>query len=139
MKDLSLALKFVKGAVSKKDFVSELTHFRIEGKMVSAFNGRLSLAHPIDLDMTVYPKAQFFERALAALPPDTPASITVTKAGRLSVKAGSFKVLVHCHTDVPESFFPQPDGEYYDIALGLLEIFKDVYPFTAEDASRPWA
>ena len=89
--------------------------------------------------MTVYPKAQFFERALAALPPDTPASITVTKAGRLSVKAGSFKVLVHCHTDVPESFFPQPDGEYYDIALGLLEIFKDVYPFTAEDASRPWA
>lgn len=141
MQDLATALKFVKGAVGAKDFVAEMSHFKIKDGKISAFNGRMSLCHPIDLSMDVYPKARFFERALAALPPETdgPMSITVTQTGRLSIKAGAFKAQVHCHMDVPEGFFPQPEGEVHEINLGLLDIFKDVYPFTAEDASRPWA
>lgn len=139
MQDLAQALRFVKGAVAAKDFVPEFTHFRIKDGRVIAFNGRLSLSHPIDLDFDVSPKAKFFEKALASMPEDAPVSITVTQAGRLSVKAGSFRVLVHCHMDIPDHLFPQPEGDIHPIDLDLLGIFKDVYPFIAEDASRPWA
>lgn len=139
MKDIAQALKFVKGAVSGKDYVPEFTHFRIKGGHVMAFNGRLTLSHPIDLDLDVAPKAKFFEKALASVPEDEPVSITFMQSGRLSVKAGKFRVHVQCHMDVPDAMFPPPSGVRYEIDLGLLEIFKDLYPFIAEDASRPWA
>lgn len=139
MKDIAEALRFVKGAVAGKEYVPEFTHFRIRDGNVMAFNGRLSLSHPIDLDLDVAPKAKFFEKALASVPEDEPVSITFMQSGRLSVKAGKFRVHVACHMNVPDELFPPPVGVRYDIDLGLLAIFKDVYPFIAEDASRPWA
>ena len=41
------ALKFVQGAVSKKDLVPALTHFRIENGTVRSYNGMLALCTPI--------------------------------------------------------------------------------------------
>ncbi len=41
------ALKFVKGAVSTKDYVPALTHFQIKGGRVTGYNGKLSLSSPI--------------------------------------------------------------------------------------------
>lgn len=139
MQDIAQALKFVKGAVSNKDFVGEFTHFRIRNNTIMAFNGRMSLCHPIDLDLDISPKAKFFERALAAVPQDTPVSITMTKTGQLSVKAGNFRVRVQCHADIQDDFFPQPQGEKFDMPQDFMQVLADVYPFTAEDASRPWA
>lgn len=139
MKDIAQALKFVRGAVAKKDFVPEFTFFRIRDRKVQAYNGQMSLCHPIDLDLDVAPKAKLFEAALNAVPEDTPVSITVTQAQRLSIKAGKFRVLVACHMNIADNFFPEPQGTRYEINLGLLEIFKDTLPFVAEDASRPWA
>lgn len=139
MSDLSPALKFVKGAVAKKDFTPELTHFRIRGGHVSGYNGKLSLSHPIDLDLDIAPLAVPFEKALSSAPEGVPITLDVTAAGRLAVRAGKFKVFVSCHADIADSLFLEPEGTLHEIDIGLLGILNDVYPFIAEDASRPWA
>lgn len=141
MKDIAAALRFVRGAVASKEFVPELTYFRIEDGRVMAFNGTLSLNHAIDLDVNIAPKAKFFEKALLTMPEDTAVSITVTQARRLSIKAGNFRVLVQCHDAIADNLFPQPDGPLFAVPPGLefLPMCKTLYPFIAEDASRPWA
>lgn len=139
MKDIAAALKFVKGAVAKKDYVPELTHFRIANQRIMGFNGKLALSHPIDLDLDVAPKAVMFERALAALPDGAPVAIDITGTRRLALRAAGFKVFVPTLDEVPEGLFVEPEGEIYPIDLDLVGVFNDVWDFIATDASRAWA
>lgn len=129
------ALKFVQGAVAKKDFVPALTHFQIKDGRVQGFNGNLSLSSPIDCDLEATPRATPFIKAIETCR-DTVA-MSITPAGRLSIKSGKFKAFVEC-TEEP---FPEvvPEGEYITIEPGLLKAIKGMAPFIAQDASRPWA
>ena len=129
------ALKFVQGAVAKKDFVPTLAHFRIADGKIKGYNGQLALCGPIDLDLTVTPKAVPFVRAIQACQ-DT-ISMAMTAGGRLSVKSGRFKANIECI----EEAYPEIAPEGQDIKLGgeFLRAVKILSPFIAEDASRPWA
>lgn len=129
------ALKFVQGAVAKKDFVQALTHFHISGGFIKGYNGSLALCSPIDLDLEVTPKAVQFIKAIATCK-DT-VQLNVTPAGRLAIKSGSFKAFVDC-IDGP---YPdiQPEGEVLELDGTLLKALKVLNPFIADDASRQWA
>ena len=130
------ALRFVQGAVAKKDFVAALTHFRIEGGKVIGYNGALALCGPIDLDLEITPRAVPFIRAIQACKDET-ITMHVTNTGRLSVKSGNFKAFIDCIAEpypiiAPEGIEVKLDGEF-------LKTIKTLAPFIAEDASRPWA
>lgn len=129
------ALKFVQGAVAKKDFVPALTHFQIKDGRIQGFNGNLSLSSPLDCDLDVTPKASPFIKAIETCK-DTVA-MSLTSAGRLSVKSGKFKAFVQCTEEV----FPEvlPEGETIPLEKGLLKAIKGMSPYIAQDASRPWA
>lgn len=129
------SLRFVQGAVAKKDFVPALTHFRIHGGTIRGFNGMLGLCCPIDLDLDCSPKALQFVKAVQTCK-DT-IQLHMTPAGRLSVKSGKFKALVDCIQDS----FPEvsPEGQELQLDGGLLKVLKLLAPFIADDASRPWA
>jgi len=129
------ALKFVQGAIAKKDFVPALAHFRIEDGKVKGYNGQMGLCGPIALDLAVTPKAVPFVRAIEACR-DTIA-MHLTANGRLSVKSGKFKAFVEC-IDQP---YPDvtPEGEVIAMTGEFLKTLKILSPFIAEDASRPWA
>lgn len=129
-------LKFVQGAIAKKDFAPELTHFRItEGKVIG-FNGRLCLCSPIELDLDVTPKALTFVKAIETCK-DT-VVMKLTEAGRLSIKSGKFKAFIEC---LEKEAFPsvEPEGEYMELQGGFVKELAQLAPFIAEDASRPWA
>ncbi|MCK4788578.1 MAG: hypothetical protein KAV87_32855, partial [Desulfobacteraceae bacterium] len=130
------ALKFVQGAVAKKDFVPSLTHFSIKDGNITGFNGKIGLSSPVDIDLTISPKATPFVKAIQSCKDKV--TMHVTAAGRLAIKSGTFKVFLDC-TEEP---FPitQPKGERIDLPDGgLLAAIKVLAPFIAEDASRPWA
>lgn len=129
------ALKFVQGAVAKKDFVPELTHFKIENGRILGFNGSIALSCPINLDLNICPKATSFVKAIQTCKETI--QIHLTPSGKLSVKSGAFKALVEC---VP-SFVPEvgPEGPEAPLNSGILPVLKTLAPFIAEDASRPWA
>lgn len=128
-------LKFVQGAVAKKDFVPALTHFRIENGTVRGFNGNLALCSPINLGITASPKAIPFVKAIQAC--DEGMTLSITPNGRLSVRSGSFRAYVECS----EEPFPDvgPEGELIELTKPLLAPLKVLYNFVSDDSSRPWS
>lgn len=129
-------LKFVMGAVSKKDMIPAMKHFAIEGGKVRAYNGTLALCSPIPFNIDCYPKADMLYKAIANC--DETVTLALTPAGKLSVRSGSFRALINCveksevHLE-PEGTLTECDGE------ALLRAFKLLEPFVGDDASRPWA
>lgn len=133
---IATALKFARGAVSKKEFVPALTHFQIAHGRVTGYNGSLSLSAPIDLDIDCCPKAAPFANAVEAC--EETAQLHLTPAGKLSIRSGKFRALLDC---LPLEAFPvvMPEGQPVAIDGELLPALRRLYDFTAEDASRPWA
>ena len=128
-------LKFVQGAVAKKDLLPALTHFRIENGTVRGYNGTLALCSPIPLDIECTPKAEPMVRAIGHC--DDTVQMSMTPAGRLSIRSGAFKAFVDCvEGDTPHV---DPEGDPIDInGPALLTALKTVWPFIGDDASRPW-
>jgi hypothetical protein len=130
------ALKFCAGAIAKKNYVSELTHFVIEMGRVRAFNGVLALSSPIDFDLACRPKAATFIKAIQQC--EDTIQLNITPTGRLSVKSGKFKCLVDCIQEdtahaLPEGQLIKFDGE------ALYAGIQMVAPFIGTDASRRWS
>lgn len=129
-------LKFVKGAVGKKDYVPALTHFQIADGRITGFNGKISLSAPIALDLECCPKAIPFVKAIEACT-DT-AQLHLTPSGKLSVRSGRFRA----HVDTVEvDVFPEvaPEGDEVVIDGQLLPALRKILDVIGEDASRPWA
>jgi hypothetical protein len=130
------SLKFCAGSVAKKDFVVELKHFAISGGHVRGFNGTMALSSPIPFDIDCKPNGEQLIKAVANCT-DT-IQLSLTKAGRLSIKSGVFKAFVDCI--VSDNEHVQPEGEIVqcdgDLLLAGLKLCA---PFIGSDASRPWA
>lgn len=128
-------LKFVQGAVAKKDFVPVMTHFSIEKGQVRSYNGVIALSSPIPLDISCKPKAGPLVKALSNC--NESVSLTMTDASQLKIQSGKFKVFVECiNDDIPLAL---PEGK--DIPVDgetLLAALKMVSEFIGDDASRPW-
>lgn len=130
------ALKFVKGAVSTKDYVPALTHFQIAGGRVTGFNGKISLSAPIPLDIDCTPKAQAFIAAIEAC--TETAQLNMTANGKLRIRSGKFSAHVEC---INQDQFPavRPEGVAIQMTGPLLPALTMLNDFAADDASRPWA
>lgn len=129
-------LKFVMGAVSKKDFVPALTHFRIENGTVRSYNGTLALSTPISLNLDCVPKAESLVKAIQHC--EETVTMSLTPTGKLSVKSGAFKVLVECVGE--ETPHVNPEGDRFEIdGEALIKALKTIEPFIGDDASRPWS
>lgn len=130
-------LRFVLGAVAKKDFVAALTHFQIKGGFIKGHNGGITICSPIDFDLDVTPKATTFVKAVATC--TGPIALSQTASGRLTVKSGKFRAYVDCLED---QAYPSinPEGASVDLPNGgVLAALRTLAPFIADDASRTWA
>jgi hypothetical protein len=128
-------LKFVMGAVAKKDFLPALTHFVVENGTVRGYNGTIALCSPIPFDIACKPKAEPLVRAIGNCK-DT-VTLSMTPAGRLSVRSGSFKAFVECAEGETPHMLPSGERVDFDGTV-LLAALEAVWPFIGSDASRPW-
>lgn len=129
-------LKFVQGAVAKKDFVPALTHFAIENGTVRGYNGMVALCSPIPFHIDCKPRADTLVRAIANC--SETVQMHMTPSNRLSIKSGKFKAFVECiEGDTPHV---EPEGEFHNVdGSVLLDAIKRLLPFVGDDASRPWS
>lgn len=132
-------LKFVAGAIAKKDFVPSLQYFRIDNNRIYAFNGTMAISTPTDLAVTCVPKAAQLIKAIEKLPDDKTVILNLTAANKLSIKSGKFRVYVECIDD--DGSLPQvsPQGAMAPLPKGLVDVLEKLYPFVSVDASRPWS
>lgn len=129
------ALRFVQGAVAKRDFVPALTHFRIASGEVKGYNGAIALRCPIPLDLEATPRALPFIRAIQTCNEST--SLHLTPKGKLAVASGRFRAYIDCLNEPYPSV--EPEGARVELSPGLCEAMTTLLPFISEDASRPWS
>lgn len=129
------ALKFVQGAVAKRDFIPEMKHFVIEDGHVRAYNGMMALSSPIDFNINCKPKAEPLVRAIASC--EDVAALGMTAGGRLRIQSGGFKAFIDCiDGEVPRSL---PEGQEVRLdGEALLQAMKVLSRFVGNDAARPW-
>lgn len=128
-------LKFVQGAIAKKDLLPAMTHFRIEKGTVRAYNGALALCSPISVDIDCTPKADTLVRAIANCT-DT-ITLSLTPGNKLRIQSGAFRAFVDCVEGETPHVEPAGKEVAFDGEV-LLEAIKALLPFVGNDASRPW-
>jgi DNA polymerase III sliding clamp (beta) subunit (PCNA family) len=129
-------LKFVQGSVAKKDYLPALTHFCIENGTVRGYNGTLALCSPIPFDIACKPRADKMVQAIRNCT-DT-ISLSMTPAGKLSIKSGKFKAFVECVEG--ETNHVEPEGDIVQInGEAMLQAVRALSEFVGDDASRPWS
>ena len=129
-------LKFIMSSVARKDYVPGLTHVVIENNTIRGYNGKLAMCAPIPFDLKCKPKAAPLYAAIRNCGESI--SLSMTPAGRLSIRSGAFKAFVDCTEE--EAMHVLPEGERIAInGEAFLEAMKRVEPFIADDASRPWS
>lgn len=131
------SLRFVATAVAKKDYVPELSHYKIQDGRVTGYNGILALSSDIDVDLNIFPHAAKFLAAIRACADETIA-LSMTPTGRLAVKSGKFKSFVDC-LETETSQFIEPEGEVIELGEHFMSGIKTLAPAMGIDASRPWA
>lgn len=137
MDDVAAALKFVKGAVSIKGLVPEMSHVAIEDGLVRAYNGVITLASPIDFSVNCNPRALEFIKAIDSCEDDRVA-LNMTDTGRLRVQSGKFKAFINCIEGEVQHLWPV--GEVIEIdGEAIMKAVKILEPFIANDAVRQWA
>lgn len=135
--ELLAALKFVQGAVARKSYDVSLSHFAIENGMIRGYNGLICLTSPVPVDITAYPKAAPFIKAIERC--DSVVSLHMTPAGKLAVRSGSFRAYIDCLESRPDVFPPLiPTGVKVEVNGNFLPAVKKILPFVGQDASRPW-
>lgn len=88
------ALKFISAAQSKKGTTPNQTHCVMSNGMATAFDGVLTIGHPIEDDIAACPNTLLLLNALQKCGEQL--SITQLDSGRLAVKSEKFKALVPC-------------------------------------------
>lgn len=133
------ALKFVIGAVARKDYVEGLCHVEIKDHRAIAFDGLLSMSTPIDVGLDVRPHARSMLKAVQTCKDNTAISLHVTPANKLAIRAGNFRAFVDCLPGDADMQQPVPEGTDFAVTPELLDSIKALAPLMSIDASRPWA
>lgn len=129
-------LKFVQGAVAKKELLPAMTHFAIEDGFVRAYNGALALCAPINFNVNCKPKATQLVSAIAQC--EEAIQLSMTPAGRLRIVSGDYRAFIDCLNE--ESPHVQPEGRHVEFdGTAMLDAIKAVENFIGDDASRPWS
>lgn len=130
-------LKFVMGAVAKKDFVPQMKHFAIENGIVRSYNGLIALSSPIDFDIDCRPKAIPLVKAIQNC--DETLQMSMMANGKLRIRSGPVEYKIECdQSDVlphvsPEGDVVEVDGEKF------LEAIKIIEPFICDDANHQFS
>lgn len=131
-------LRFVLGAVGKKDIIAGMTAFKIAGGFVHGFNGHLALCSPLQTSLNCAPNAVAMFNAVKQCDDGDVIHLSLTPTGKLSIRAGKFKALIDCvAVDLPHV---GPEGDF--IALpgkAILDAFRVLEPIVGSDANRPWS
>lgn len=133
------ALKYVIGAVARKDLVENLCHLLIRDGHAVAYDGLLSMSTPIDIDLHAKPHAKTMLKAIQACDDEQAIALHMTPANRLAVRSGPFRAYVPCLDNECDMNQPMPEGEHVEITPRLMDSIRALSPIMGIDASRPWA
>lgn len=131
------AIKFISSAIGRNrgGSPSNDTRFAIvtEGK-ITLSNGVITCCAPIDTDITAYPDAKLFAKAVTRCKGD--ATMYLTEAGRLCVRSDGFKAFIDC---LPYRYeLGEPVGDVYKLPSNFIDTISKLCSFIGENEAQPW-
>lgn len=96
----------------------------------------MAISSPIGVDIRAKPHAQTFIKAVNSAQEEV--ALSLTKAGRLSLKSGKFKALIDCLNN-DETRFIVPEGQIIDLGENFIACIQALSRFQGVDSSRPWS
>lgn len=130
---LIAALKFIAVAQKKNGQVPYQSHCSISNGMATAYDGNLTIGHPVEDDVAACPNTLLLLNALQKCGEQL--SITQLDSGRLAVKSDGFRAMVPCEQfqSMPHC---GPDIRCATIDNRIRTGFEMVSPLAEEDAGR---
>lgn len=131
------SIKFVQGGIDKSAKTVEMSHFSISNGRIVSKNSCITISSPIPLDIKCSPNASDFVEAISEC--EGTISMTMTKAGKLSIKSGGYKALIKCADIEKDVSFPE--GDIYPLdGITLIKALSVVIKFVSQESnpSRIW-
>lgn len=128
-------LQFVRGSIGKSKVDLSLSHFNIKDGYIKGFNGVLSICTPIPFDVNCQPDAGQLIKAVGNC--KAAVELSMTPAGKLRLKSGTFKAFINCYDDpMPDV---EPEGEIVAVnGKNILDAMRRLIDFVGDDAARQW-
>lgn len=128
-------LRFVQGAVAKRDFIPAMTHFCIQNGFVRSYNGTMALCSPIALDFNCNPRAESMVKAIAKC--EGAPTLVLLPNNQLHIQDGDYSKFVECIDGEVQHVTPSGPIVNFDGQV-LYDAVQTLMPFVGNDASRPW-
>lgn len=128
-------LQYVRGAVGKSKIDASMSHFQIRDGEVRGSNGMLTICSPLPVDIECQPDAMQLIKALSNC--RAAVELSMTPAGKLRLKSGSFKAFINSYADeIPHM---EPEGDLAKVnGLAMLDAMKKLVMFVGDNAQHPW-
>lgn len=140
MASLKEDLKFVSNAVARKTHLDDrYSHLLIKDGIAVAYDGLITMSTPIQIGIHIKPHAKIFAQAIETCSKNETVSLSVTKGGKLSVKAGKFTAHVPLLDNEDEMDVPMPRGPEIEVSDELFDAIVEVAPYVGNDENRLWA
>lgn len=133
--DLFTATTRVKNALSKRDYIAELTHYHLRDKQIFASNGAMTASAPISEPLEHVVPADELDKALSILGGDAD---FVWEDEKLTVKKGKRRITIRLLK--PETVaLTEPVHDKIPVPPCFVNGMRKIRPFLSDDATRPWA
>lgn len=129
------AIKKVRGAVSSKDIIPELTYYLVKNGYVHASNGHITAACPCPDDREYVVPAAMFEKFLQAAQQP---KITIKEDGSVQVSSKSFRAKI-APLDSSTLHYGAPEGDPIVLGSDFYEGLRRLRPFVSDNATQVWA
>lgn len=138
--DLLVATQRIKKALSKRDYIAELTHYHFRAGEVFASNGAMTASAPVNRakelkDVEHVVPAEEFDRALTILGSD---SDMVWSTSELVVKKGRRRITIKLLQPDSVTLLQHTESRHA-LPPHFISGLKTIRPFLSDDATRPWA
>jgi DNA adenine methylase len=117
---------------------SDESHIVIDNLRATASTRWLAISAPINIPFDIKPQAQPLAKAIKIADDiNAPVVTSMTKAGKLTIKANKFSAHIECVSDHDLMQPIQPSGELVPNAGQIFKAFEMLIPFISEDELRP--
>lgn len=136
---MKTSLKWLNEALSSKDLVTGMTHYRVQAGTIRATDGRITASHPWPSTKEEFlVPGQEFEKVLGRMPDNQSPTIAVGE-DNIKVKSGRFSGTIRTMPLTEWNYPGVDDAKWAKVPTGLLDLLEALRPFISDNAVQQWA
>jgi len=133
---LKSEIKWLNDAISSKDIVAGMSHYRFMDNELRATDGRLTAGHPWKFDGSFLVPGAELEKLLKRLPDDIK---VIASERELKISSGRMRGTIQTLDASVWNYPGVEEAEWLPVPSDLRMILTDLRPFISDNATQLWA